>query len=228
MPNRYDEGVPMEHFYTTGTVACPGAEHLLLAFPKRFVPKRKKISDHPETGISDAVFMSSRDGVQWDRPFLEAWVRPGHDDKNWTERSNMPAWGIVEATPGEWSLYISEHYRWPDNRLRRLVLPRHRLASLQAGAQSGEFTTRPLTFAGDKLAINYATSAAGSIQIEIQDADGQALKGFAQADMAPLYGDELEKVVAWKSGSDLSQLAGKPIRLRVVLQDADLYALRFA
>jgi hypothetical protein len=71
--------------------------------------------------------MSSPDGVQWDRTCLEAWVRPGLDAKNWTERSNMPAWRIAGLQPGECSLYISEHYRWPDNRLRRLVLPRHRL-----------------------------------------------------------------------------------------------------
>ncbi len=228
VPNRYAEGVPLEHFYTTATVPCSGAEHLLLAFPKRFLPKRQKNPEHSDVGVSDAVFMSSRDGVQWDRPFLEAWVRPGLDPKNWTERSNMPAWGIAEPTPGQWSLYISEHYRWPDNRLRRLVLPRHRLASMHAGAQPGEFTTRPLRFEGQRLTINYATSAAGSVQIELQDRQGRPLPGFAQNDMPPLYGDELETVVHWKAGNDLAKLMGQTVRLRVVLRDADLFALRFA
>ena len=227
-PNQYAEGVPMEHFYTTATTPCPGAEHLLLSFPKRFVPKRKKIAAHSDTGVSDAVFMSSRDGVHWDRPFLEAWVRPGLDQKNWTERSNMPAWGIVETAPGEWSLYITEHYRWPDNRLRRLVLPRHRLASVHARAKQGEFTTRPVTFDGSRLVLNYSTSAAGSVQVELQDEQGQPLPGFALADMLPLYGDELDAAIAWKSGGDLSKLKGRPVRVRVALQDADLYALRFA
>ena len=31
----------------------------------------------------------------------------------------------------------------------------------------------------------------------------------------------------WKSGSDLSSLSGKPIRLRFVMGDADLYSFRF-
>jgi hypothetical protein len=225
--NRYAEGVPMEHFYTNATRPCPGAEHILLSFPKRFVPNRKKLPSHPETGASDAVFMSSRDGVNWDRSFLEAWVRPGRDQKNWTERNNMPAWGIAETAPGEWSMYISEHYRWPDNRLRRLVLPRHRLASMHAGAAGGEFTTRPLAFTGDRLILNYATSAAGSVQIELQDAAGKPLPGFALADTPPLYGDELDAAVVWKS-ADVSTLAGKPVRMRFVLNDADVYALRFA
>lgn len=225
--NRYAAAAPREHFYTNATRPCPGAEHLLLSFPKRFQPDRKKIASHPETGVSDAVFMSSRDGVNWDRTFLEAWVRPGRDEKNWTERNNMPAWGIAEASPGEWSLYISEHYRWPDNRLRRLTLPRHRLASVHAGATPGEFTTRPLTFQGSRLVLNYATSAAGSLQVELQDESGRPLPGFALADMPPLFGDALDAVVAWKTGADVASLAGKPVRLRVVLQDADLFALKF-
>jgi hypothetical protein len=33
--------------------------------------------------------------------------------------------------------------------------------------------------------------------------------------------------VHWQSGSDLGTLAGKPVRLRFVLRDADLYSIRF-
>ncbi|MCX6897993.1 MAG: hypothetical protein NT105_04760 [Verrucomicrobia bacterium] len=226
-PNRYAKDAPLEHFYTSATLPCPDAEHLLLSFPKRFMPQRKKIAAHKNPGVSDAAFMSSRDGVNWDRTFLEAWVRPGRDEKNWTDRNNMPACGIAQTAPGEWSLYISEHYQWPDNRIRRLVLPRHRIASAHAGARGGEFTTRPMIFSGGHLVLNYATSAAGSVQVEIQDASGQPLPGFALADMPLLYGDELDATVAWKSGTDVSALAGKPVRLRFVMKDADVYALQF-
>jgi photosystem II stability/assembly factor-like uncharacterized protein len=44
--------------------------------------------------------------------------------------------------------------------------------------------------------------------------------------MDELYGDELGAVVHWKSGSDISSLAGKPVRLRIVLRDADVFALQ--
>jgi hypothetical protein len=111
--------------------------------------------------------------------------------------------------------------------MRRLVLARHRLASMSAGAAGGEFTTRPITFQGERLALNYATSAAGSVQVEVQDESGKPLPGFALADMAPLYGDELEALATWKAGADLTSLAGKPVRLRFVLRDADVFALRF-
>ena len=226
--NKYAADVPLEHFYTSATLPCPTAPHLFLAFPKRFMPSRKKIPTHDGPGVSDAVFMSSRDGVNWDRPFLEAWVRPGPDQDNWTDRNNMTAYGIVETSPIEWSMYISEHYRHADNRMRRITIRKQGFASMHANAKGGEFTTKPIKFTGKKLVLNYATSAAGSIKIEVLDDQGKPVPGFALAEMPELYGDELEATATWKKGADLSALAGKSIQLRVVMKDADLFALHFA
>ncbi|MCC6445321.1 MAG: hypothetical protein IT210_17910 [Armatimonadetes bacterium] len=223
-PNLYGEGVPYEHFYTNATWPCPGAPHILLSFPKRFVPERTKLTKEP--GVSDAVFMSSRDGVHWDRAFMEAWVRPGPDERNWTQRSNMTAWGIVQTAPDEFSLYISEHYDWPDNRLRRLTVRRHGFASMNADGAGGEFTTRPLTFSGKRLILNYATSAVGSVRVEIQDEQREPIPGYTLEEAVPLFGDELDAPYRWKSGDDIASLAGRPVRFRFVLKDADIYALR--
>jgi hypothetical protein len=218
VPHEYAEGVPWEHFYTSATVPCPTAPHLFLSFPKRFMTTRHKVADHSPKGVSDAVFMSSRDGVHWDRPFLEAWVRPGPDPKNWTDRNNMTANGIAVTGEGEWSLYISEHYRHEDHRIRRLTVRKQGFASMHAGAQGGEFTTRPLKITGSKLLVNYSTSAAGHIQIEVIDEMDAVLAG-----MEELYGDEFEAAAL-----DLSRVKGRTARLRVSLKDADLFALRFA
>jgi hypothetical protein len=217
IPHRYAKDVPMEHFYTSATVPCPTAPHLFLSFPKRFITNRKKVPEHEGPGVSDAVFMSSRDGVNWDRPFLEAWVRPGPDLKNWTDRNNMTANGIITGDT-EWSLYISEHYRHADHRIRRLSVRKQGFASMHADAKGGEFTTHPLKFTGKKLVLNYSTSAAGSIQIDALDDAGKVI-----ATMPELYGDDLEASVL-----DVSKLAGQAIRLRVKMKDADLFALRFA
>jgi hypothetical protein len=138
----------------------------------------------------------------------------------------MPAWGIVQLSPEEFSLYITEHYGWPDHRLRRVTVRRHGFASAHANAHGGEFTTWPLAFSGRQLILNYATSAAGSLQVELQNEQGEPVPGHTLADMKPLFGDELDAVVRWKSGSDLSSLVGKPLRFRFVLKDADLFALR--
>jgi hypothetical protein len=62
---------------------------------------------------------------------------------------------------------------------------------------------------------------------EIQDLDGTPLAGFAAADCPEIIGDEIDRVVAWKAGSDMGCLAGKPVRLRFILADADLFSFRF-
>jgi sugar/nucleoside kinase (ribokinase family) len=134
----------------------------------------------------------------------------------------MPAWGIVQTTPDEFTMYISEHYDWPDNRLRRLTVRRHGFASIHAGVADGVCLTQPLKFTGTELALNYATSAGGNVSVEVQDADGKAL--MQSNDM---FGNELERVVPWLGGARIADLAGKPVRLRLTLRDADVYALRF-
>lgn len=68
---------------------------------------------------------------------------------------------------------------------------------------------------------------AGSIRVEIQDAAGRPVPGFALDDAQEVFGDSIERPVTWKPAADLSALAGQPVRLRFVLQDADLYAFQF-
>lgn len=43
----------------------------------------------------------------------------------------------------------------------------------------------------------------------------------------PQIGDELGRTVSWAGDDDLSRLAGGTVRLRLALNDADVYALQF-
>ncbi|MBI2440042.1 MAG: hypothetical protein HYV35_01590 [Lentisphaerae bacterium] len=226
---RYADGDCATQFYTNAILPCPGAEHFYLGFPNRFVAERKAEPAHPYGGVNDAVFMASRDGIHW-RRWLDAWVTPGLDRRNWTDRNNYPAWGIAETSPAEWSLYITEHYRQTDTplRLRRLSVRPWGFVSVRAAHTGGEVVTHPFIFSGATLRLNAKTSAAGSIRVELQDADGHPVPGLGLNDMAPWYGDELTAPVSWKNGSDLSAYAGRPVRLRFCLQDADLFAMQFA
>ena len=45
--------------------------------------------------------------------------------------------------------------------------------------------------------------------------------------MTLIIGDEIVRLVVWKQGTDVSRLAGRPVRVRFVMKDADLFALRF-
>ena len=232
-PQWIDQGdAPFQHLYTNATIPYFRAPHIFMAFPGRFMPSRKKIDDHPSPGVSDAVFMTSRDGLNWHR-WVEAFIRPGLQRERWWQRNNYTAWGMlvtkshIAGTPDELSFYLNENYYLDGNRMRRFSLRMDGFSSVYAPYSGGEMITRPLTFQGGQLVINYSASAAGSVQVEVTDRDGQPVPGFTLADCPEIYGDEIEKIVKWESGADLSQLAGRAVRLRFVLRDADLYSLRF-
>lgn len=125
-----------------------------------------------------------------------------------------------------YSMYVAEHYGWPDNRLRRLSIRKHGFASLRAGATEGDLTTRPVVCDGPRLLLHYSTSAAGSVRVELQDARGRPIERFDIEMANDLFGDDLDGEAGWKGA--LSAPTGRTVRLRFVLRDADLFSFRFA
>ena len=202
---------PGEHIYTTLTHPYFRAPHIYIALPTRFYPDRGE--------STDILFMTARGDVPYDRTFREAFIRPGLDPARWGNRSNYAALNVVPTGPTEMSIYTTP--------FRRFVLRTDGFASVHAGADEAEMVTKPMRFAGSELILNYATSGGGSLRVEIQDAEGRALPGFALADCRNLVGDAIEQTVRWTKDSDLKSIAGKPVRLRFVMSDADLYALSF-
>ncbi len=230
--------VPLEHLYTNQTGAYFRAPHIYVATAARFMPGRQAITDqqaaaihvHPSyyKDVSDSVLLTSRGGNVYDRTFMEGFVRSGIGPENWVSRTNYPALNVVETGPTEMSMYVHHNYGQPTAHLCRYVMRLDGFGSVRAPYDGGEMVTKPLTFTGKRLMVNFATSAAGGIRVEVQDAAGKPIPGFALAESIELIGNEIEREVAWKGGPDLGTLSGKPIRLRFVMKDADLYALRFA
>ena len=138
-------------------------------------------------------------------------------------------WGMVQL-PGndrEYSVYATEaYYTGPDTRVRRFVYRVDGFVSVRA-EEGGELLTKPLTFSGKSLRVNYTTSGTGRLRVELQDAAGKAIEGYALDDSKPLRGDAVSQAVGWKNGTDVSTLAGKPIRVRFVLEGGDLYSMTF-
>ena len=218
---------PLEHLYKNSAVRYYRRPDLILMFPKRFLPTRKFHADWPAPGQSEAVFMFSRDGVNFDRRFMEAFLRPGPNPLNWHERAIQVGPTLVPTAPGEMSLYYVEQGKTDQVRIRRAVLREDGFVSLRAPYRGGMVRTRLLKFSGSKLILNYSTSAAGSIRVEIQDAAGAPIPGYALEDCPEIYGDEIEREVTWRAGSGVEGLAGRTVRLRISMKDADLYSLRF-
>jgi hypothetical protein len=228
---------PCEHLYTNQTHPYFRAPHIYVAIAARFMPGRRVLTAAQAEALgverqysgdcSDAVLMTSRGGNHYDRTFMEGFIRPGVGSSNWSSRTNYPALGVVPTGAHEMSLYVQRGYGQPSHYLQRYKLRLDGFASVNASYAGGELVTRPLVFAGKELVINYSTSAAGSIRVELQDASGNPLPGYSLDDAVEIVGDEIERVVSFKGGPDVGSLAGRPVRLRFVMKDADLFSLRF-
>lgn len=230
-------GAPLEHIYTNQTVPYFRAPHLYLAIAARFMPGRRAITaeEAAQIGIekdyagdcSDCVLMTSRGANRYDRTFMEGFIKPEIGPENWTSRTNYPARGIIQTGKDELSIYLQRNYGQTTGYVRRYALRLDGFASVIAPYAGGELLTKPLRFQGAQLHLNFATSAAGSLRIEIQDAQGQPIPGYRIEDSDEAVGNSTDRVAQWKSGSDLSSLANQPIRLRIVMKDAALYAIQF-
>lgn len=239
LPMRY-EPPQAEHLYTNQTHPYFRAPHLFLATPARFVPGRTALSIEETVALgvperyarvardtTDPVLLTTRDGVTYDQTFRESLVPPGRRPQEWISRSNYPLLNIVPTGLDEMSLYIQHDYGAPSAHVRRYAWPLDRIAGVSAGYEGGECVTRPLVFSGSRLHLNFATTAVGSIRVEIQDAAGTPLPGFTLADSRELIGNRLDGTASWGDREDLSALAGRPVRLRFVMKAADLHALQF-
>jgi hypothetical protein len=228
---------PIEHLYTNQTSPYFRAPHLYVGIAARFMPGRQVLSAEQAKAIrvdpgyfkdcSDAVLLTTRGGHHYERTFMEGFLCPGIGAENWVSRTNYPALNVVPTGPREMSFYVNQNYGQPTSHLRRYTLRLDGFACLRAPYDGGELVTKPLTFTGKELSLNFATSAVGGIRVEIQDVAGTPLPGYTLADSVETIGNEIDRVVRWKLGGDVSSLAGKPIRLRLVMRDARLYALQF-
>jgi hypothetical protein len=239
--------------YTNQIAPYYRAPHLFLGFPTRYLDRgwtesakalprhdyrqlRGTRSRREGTALTEGLFMSSRDGNRF-AVWGEAFIRPGLRTRDhWFYGDGYQNWGLVETksalpdAPPELSVYVTERSMQDTG---AAVIRRHRLridgfASAHAPLAGGELLTKPLVFTGCRLSLNCSTSAAGSIGVEIQDASGKPLPGFALEQCHEIYGDDLDRTISWKQGADVRTLAGQPVRLRFVLRDADVFSFQFA
>jgi hypothetical protein len=228
------------------------APHIFVGFPTRYIDRgwsdavedlpeleerrrRASVSERYGSALTDGMFMSSRDGQTFNL-WPESFIRPGlRPQDNWVYGDNYPAWGLVTTksmfagAPDELSIYVREGYwRGESTTLRRYTLRLDGFVSVQAPLSGGELVTKPLIFEGRELVLNFSASAAGSIRVELlRDQMDVPIEGFTLGDCVEVLGDDVERVVRWSGGHDLSRLSGIPVRLRIMLKDADLYSLRF-
>ncbi|QDT96550.1 hypothetical protein [Gimesia aquarii] len=245
------EDSPSEQLYTNQIKAYHRAPHIRIGFPARYIErgwsesmkalpdlKRRELRassvERYGTAISEGLLMASRDGVHFKR-WNEAFLRPGLERSGtWQYGHQFIAEHVVETkstlpgAPDELSIYAPEDY-WhgKGGALRRYTLRLDGFTSVRSSMKGGELISKPIIFEGSKLSVNFATSAAGSLRIELQTPKGKPIQGFTLRECADLFGDSVDRIVTWNQNADVSSLQGKPIRLLIQLKDADLFSFQF-
>lgn len=100
-------------------------------------------------------------------------------------------------------------------------------ASLQTQAQqSGDFTTKPLRFEGNRLEINARCRKDGWIKAELLDSSGKPLPGFTMDDCEAFDGDSIRHTIKWQGKAKFDDTP-PIVRVRVKLHAAEIFALQF-
>lgn len=247
---------PLEHLYTFQVKPYHRAPHIFIGFPVRYIDRgwsdalralpqlehrttRARKLERMATAVTESLLMASRNGVTFKR-WNEAFIRPGIErPETWAYGNQFVSWHALETksdlegAPNELSLYATEGY-WTGKHscLRRYTLRLDGFVSVHAPMSGGEIITKTVVFQGDNLSLNFSTSAAGSVRVEIQDSEGRPLPGLTLDECPPLYGDAIARRVTWnptvEGAFTLSSLENIPVRVRFVLADADLYSFRFS
>ena len=240
-------GTEKTHLYTNQVMPYYRAPHIYIGFPSRYIDRgwvscteklsglehrkfRRKASERYGSAVTESLFMFGNNGISF-RCFPEAFIRPGPENRErWVYADNFQIWGIVPPAENEFDMsFFATEGSWRNESvsLRRYTLRADGFISLSASMNGGVAVTPPLVFSGNHLSLNCSTSAAGSIRVEIRDAGGKPIEGYTLSECPEIFGDSLKKTVEWEKQKDLSDLAGKPVRILFELKDADLYSFRF-
>ena len=182
--------------------------------------------------ITELKLGFSRDGFHWHRPDRRAFIPAARREGAW-DRAYLHSTAGVCLIDGDRLLfpYCGFSGLTPDGRrgmymgasVGLATLRRDGFASLDAGADGGSVTTRPVVFSGRHLFVN-AACADGELRAEALDADGRPIAPFTRETCMPLSGDSTRARLAWAGADDLAPLAGKPVRFRFHLTRGSLYA----
>ena len=232
--------------YTSQITKYERADHMYIGFPARYIDRweeTESFADMPlaerreyitrlygreGTVVTDCGIMTSRDGYHFNRR-EEAYLTPGTERyANWWYGDCFTVYGLMqtpseeEGAPDEISFFMGENYRIRDVELWRYTTRLDGFFSWYAGYKGGELLTRPFVFEGNCLEINFASSALGGLRIRLCDADGAELEGY---DSGMIFGDSVERKVRF--AAELKKLEGKPVRMKLLLKDCDLYSFYF-
>ncbi len=231
--------------YTNNVSIYPRAPHMLIGFPVRYCERKnwtenetqlkssavKKLSvekyeKRAGLTVTDCIFMCSRNGETW-RKYNEAFMTPGYEHPhNWVYGDCYPAYDLIDSGKETYYMYTCDYHRSEGvaKPLNRYEIRKDGFACRMADGEERVLITKPFTFEGTDLHINFSTSAYGYIFADVLDENGAPL---SQKESFEIYGDTTDRKITFADGEDFSKYAGKTVRLRFRMRDAKLFSLIF-
>ena len=226
--------------YTNCALTYYRAPHMMIATPTRYIARPEwndsfdklcgaeaRRSRGRGKSLTDAIFMSSRDGgLSWYRTGQAVFTPGPEHDTNWIYGDCYPCLGLIE-TPGEvegsdpvLSVFCKEDRPGQPSTLYRYEWRIDGFACRRSTFAPQKLVTKPFIYDGSELEINFATSAVGYIKFTLVCEDGREIHS------SQVFGDKIDRTVGFDDGSP-ADLAGKPVTMICEMSDASLYSFRF-
>jgi len=194
-------------------------------------PPNKECAEEGVPKITELNFAYSRDGFHWHRPDRRAHI-PAERKPAW-DRGYVQSLGNICTVIGD-TLYIyyigfrgdrgGEGAAMYNNSATGVAfLRRDGFASMEADDEAGTLTTRPVTFPDSYLLVN-VDAPQGELRVAVLNRAGEPIEPFTLENCRPIAADTTLGQVEWEDGSDLSGVAGKPVRFRFQLSKGALYS----
>lgn len=99
--------------------------------------------------------------------------------------------------------------------------------ALKTWGKDGLLRTKTIIPQSGEISLNLRTTRHTAVRVQILDGDtAEPLPGYTLAEAMPLSGDQLFAKPMWQEHQDLSALVGKPVRIEVLMREAELFAIR--
>jgi hypothetical protein len=240
---KFEAGQEEYPLYTNQITKYYRDENTFIGFPTRYCDRaaeqrnfdfmpladyRRKITRYygrEGTAVTDSVIMTSSDGFTFNRRD-EAFFSSGLEhNANWWYGDCYLAYGLIETkaeksgAPNEISFYTGENYRIKKVNFRRYTVRLDGFFSWYGAYKGAEITTQPFLLDGEKMQLNFSTSALGGLRVCVLDANSDVIDGYESYE---IFGDSVDRPVEFEKS--LSALKGKIVRLKFMLKDAHLYS----
>lgn len=169
----------------------------------------------------------SRDGFHFARPTHESFMEVNTEkDESWNYGNMQSVNGVPLIVDDKLYFYSSGRCKngiWWDagTSCGLAVLRRDGFCSVHTD-KAGTLTTERVVFDGKYLFVN--ADVEGQLLVEILNESGNVIPEFDCASCDIITGDSTKKLVSWHGKTDLSELAGRNLQFRFIIEKGDLYS----